>query len=497
MKILLVYPECPPTFWSFKYALKFIARKAAYPPLGLMTVAAMLPSGWERKLVDLNVGKLRDRDILWADYVFISAMMVQDVSVKEVLCRCKKLGRRVVAGGPLFTAGYAEYEGLVEHFVLNEAEITLPQFLQDLQGGTPKHIYTSLDAADMKKSPLPDRSLISKRHYGSMNIQYSRGCPFDCEFCNITSLFGRVPRTKTVEQLLAELDGIHALGWKGSVFIVDDNFIGNKRKLKDEVLPAIIGWMDSKKRPFTFITEASLNLSDDEELMEMMVRAGFDTVFIGIESPNAESLEECSKIANRNRDMVASVRKLQQSGLEVQGGFIVGFDRDPEQIFEMMIDFVQNSYIVTAMVGLLHALPDTRLYRRLKEEGRLLKEASGNNTDILINFVPTMDIKELVEGYKRVIGNIYSPKQFYRRARRFLREYRPSKGMHFHIRFNYLMALFKSILYIGILGRERFHYWGLVVWTLFRRPGMFHHAITLSIYGHHFRKVFKKTVLSC
>jgi len=366
MKILMVYPEYPPTFWSFKYALKFIAKKAAFPPLGLMTVSALLPPDWERKLVDLNVTKLRDSDILWADYVFISAMIVQDKSVMDVLRRCKSLSRKVVAGGPLFTTSSHEYQEIVDHFVLNEAEITFPSFLSDLKKGTPKHIYSSPGAADIMTSPLPDRSIISTRHYGSMNIQYSRGCPFDCEFCNITSLFGRVPRTKTVEQLVAELDDIYSLGWTGSIFIVDDNFIGNRRKLKSEVLPTIIDWMASKKRPFTFLTEVSLNLADDEELMELMVQAGFDTVFVGIESPNADSLDECSKIPNRNRDMVASVRRIQRAGLEVQGGFIMGFDSDPSQIFEMMIDFVQNSYIVTAMVGLLHALPETRLYTRLK-----------------------------------------------------------------------------------------------------------------------------------
>lgn len=491
MKALLVYPEYPVTFWSFKYALKFISRKASFPPLGLMTMAAMLPKDWDIKLVDMNVTKLRDKDVLWADCVFISAMIVQEGSARDVLARCRALGRKVVAGGPLFSNAHEEFVGLVDHFVLNEAEETLPAFLADLAAGTPSHIYASAVLADMTTSPKPRRDLISTRHYGAMNIQYSRGCPFDCEFCNITTMFGRVPRTKSAAQMIAELDDIRALGWKGCVFIVDDNFIGNKAKLKREILPAMINWMERNAHPFTFMTEASINLADDDELLRLMVAAGFDTVFVGIESPNEESLAECDKHANKGRDMVASIHKLQRAGIEVQGGFIVGFDNDPPAIFESMVSFIQESSVVTAMVGLLTALPNTKLHARMEREGRLLDASSGNNTDFTMNFRPSMDVESLIKGYEKILLGIYSPKNYYRRVKSFLRNYRPSHKKLFHIRYNYLMALPKSILHIGVLGRERFQYWRLFFWTILHRPGLFHHAITLSIYGFHFRKMVR------
>ena len=459
--------------------------------MGLLTVAAMLPEEWELRLADMNVRKLRDKDILWADYVFVSAMIVQAGSVRKVLERCKSLGRKTVAGGPLFTTGHEEYTGVVDHFVLNEAEETLPAFLSDLKKGTPARMYTSAEWADLDTSPVPRRDLIKSRDYGAMNIQYSRGCPFDCEFCNITSLFGRVPRTKTKEQLIAELDSIHALGWKGCVFIVDDNFIGNKVKLKREILPAMIEWMVRNNYPFAFTTEASINLADDDELMGLMVQAGFDTVFVGIESPNEDSLDECGKRANKGRDMIASIRKMQQFGLEVQGGFIVGFDNDPPDIFDRMISFIQDSSVVTAMVGMLNALPSTKLYNRLAKEGRLLKRASGNNTDFSINFIPSMDYDRLLVGYKRVMQNIYSPQQYYKRVRTFLQNYRPGDKMKFHVRYNYVLALPKSIIRIGIFGKERVQYWKLFFWSLFRRPKLFPLAITFSIYGFHFRKMVK------
>jgi radical SAM superfamily enzyme YgiQ (UPF0313 family) len=494
MKVLLVYPEHPITFWSFKYALHFISRKASYPPLGLLTIASMLPDEWEVRLLDMNVRRLRDKDILWADHVYVSAMIVQTESVKEVLQRCRSLGRRVVAGGPLFTTGHEEFADMVDHFVLGEAEETLPLFLADLEKGTPAWLYTPTATVDVAVSPVPRRDLLKKGDYGAMNIQYSRGCPFDCEFCNITTLFGRVPRTKTREQMLAELDSIYALGWKGGVFIVDDNFIGNKVKLKREILPAMIEWMERHKYPFTFNTEASINLADDEELMQLMVQAGFDTVFVGIESPNEDSLNECGKNANKGRDMIASIRKMQRFGLEVQGGFIVGFDSDPPEIFDRMVSFIQESSVVTAMVGMLNALPNTKLFNRLRKEGRLLKGGTGNNTDFSMNFIPSMDYDTLIRGYKNIMQNIYSPSLYYKRVITFLRNYRPGDKRVFHLRHNYIMALPKSVLWIGILGKERFHYWKLFFWTLFRRPRMFPYAITLSIYGYHFRKMVNALV---
>ena len=496
MKILLVYPKYPDTFWSFKYALKFISKKASLPPLGLLTIASMLPAEWEKKLVDMNVKPLKDKDLLCADYVFISAMSIQKESVKTVLSRCRSLGVKVVAGGPLFTSFHEEFEGDVDHFVLDEAEITLPPFLDDFKKGQAKHLYTSKQRADMKNIPTPLWELIDIKKYASMNIQYSRGCPFDCDFCNITVLYGRVPRTKEKEQVIEEMESLYRRKWKGGLFFVDDNFIGNKLKLKKEILPSIIEWMKSRNYPFSLSTEVSINLSDDVELMQMMVRAGFDTVFIGIETPNEESLAECSKIQNRNRDLIACVKKIQHSGLEVQAGFIVGFDKDPVSIFERLIGFIQESGIATAMVGLLNAPHGTKLYHRLKEEGRLLSAASGDNTDFSINFKPKMSHETLISGYKKVVHTIYSPKHYYARVKKFLKEYKPVKVKTFHFRLSHLKAGFKSVFRLGIIGRERFHYWKLFFWSLFRRPRLFPLAITLTIYGFHFRKIFKRNLSS-
>ncbi len=491
MKILLVYPQYPETFWSFKHALKFISKKAAYPPLGLLTVAAMLPKEWEKKLVDMNVTDLSDRDIRWADYVFISAMAVQKDSVKCVLRKCQRLDAKVVAGGPLFTTEHEEFDG-VDHFVLNEAEITLPLFLEDLKNGQAKHIYTSDTWPDITTTPVPSWELVDMRKYSSMSTQYSRGCPFNCEFCDIALLNGRVPRTKDKDQLLRELDALYNRGWRSSVFIVDDNFIGNKRKLRTEILPAIADWMKKKGRPFSLITEASVNLSDDEELVRLMVEAGFDSVFIGIETTNQESLSECGKLQNKNRDLVDSVKKLQNYGLQVYGGFIVGFDNDPPSIFESQINFIQRSGIVTAMVGLLNAPPGTRLFRRLKKENRLTRAFSGDNTDCSINFIPKMGYGTLINGYRKLIKTIYTPKQYYERIKTFLQEYKPLRGRPLRPQLAHLEAFIRSIWVLGIKEKGRQYYWRLLAWTLARRPQSLPMAITLAIYGFHFRKITER-----
>ncbi|HHU63628.1 MAG TPA: DUF4070 domain-containing protein [Clostridiales bacterium] len=490
MKVLLVYPECPTTFWSFKYALDFISKKASFPPLGLLTVAAMLPKHWELKLVDMNVRHLRDEDIKWADYVFISAMLVQRKSVKSVVQRCKGLGVKTVAGGPLFTTDYENFPE-IDHLILNEAELTLPQFLEDISKGKCKRIYTSDQWADIRKTPVPLWRLIDMKDYPSMNIQYSRGCPYNCEFCDIITLYGRQPRTKDKEQIIKELEVLYNHGWRGQIFFVDDNFIGNKRKLKQELLPYLIEWMESKNYPFIFSTEASVDLSDDDHLLSLMRKAGFSTVFMGIETPNEESLDECSKVQNKNRDLIKCIEKIRKYGMHVQGGFIVGFDNDPVTIFERLINFIQESGIVVAMVGLLNAPRGTRLYHRLAKEGRLLKDMTGDNTDFTMNFIPKMEYGELMKGYKRLINTIYSPEKYYERVIRFLKDYTPRKFKSYHLKFNYLMAFFKSIIYIGTIGRERIYYWKLFFWSLFKRPRVLPFAIMFSIYGFHFRKVFK------
>jgi len=488
MKILLVYPHYPDTFWSFRHALKFIDRKASFPPLGLLTVAAMLPVEWEKRLVDMNVRALSDEELAWADYVFISAMTIQRNSAQEIIARCRRMGVKSVAGGPLFTACHEDFPD-VDHLVLGEAELTLPPFLADVLRGEPRHLYADEQWANLADTPIPLWGLIDVGNYAAMNIQYCRGCPFDCEFCDITALFGRKPRSKTREQLIAELESLYVRGWRGAIFFVDDNFIGDKGKLKREILPAIIDWMERKGRPFYFYTEASIDLADDPQLMELMVRAGFEEVFIGIETPNEESHAESGKMQNKNRDLLASVKFIQRSGLQVHGGFIVGFDSDPPSIFDRQILFIQESGIVTAMVGLLSAIRGTRLHQRLSREGRLLGEGAGNNTAIDLNFVPRMKTDELINGYRTILDTIYSPKNYYQRVIRLLGEYRPLHLGKFHLQPGYVGALFKSVLFLGLIGRERYHFWKLFFWSLARRPRLFPLAITYAIYGFHFRKV--------
>ncbi|NQS98894.1 MAG: DUF4070 domain-containing protein [candidate division Zixibacteria bacterium] len=489
MKILLVYPEYPDTFWGFKHALKFISRKASFPPLGLLTVAQMLPNKWEKKLVDMTLENLSDKDIEWADYVFISAMSIQKESTKRVIAKCKHLRTKIVAGGPFFTTEYEDFDD-VDYLVLGEAEITLPPFLKDLEYGCPKHIYVSDKFADIKKTSPPLWELAKMKKYASMCVQYSRGCPFNCDFCDVTMLFGRKLRVKTILQIIAELENLYSRGWRGEVFIVDDNFIINKSELKKEVLPTLIEWMKKRKYPFSFITQASINLSDDEELMRLMVQAGFNSVFVGVETPNEESLAECGKLQNKNRDLVACVNKIQRSGLEVQGGFILGFDSDPPSIFEKLIEFVQKSGIVTAMVGLLNAPRGTKLHQRLEKENRLTKDISGDNTDFTINFIPKMDYESLINGYKHVLSTIYSPKYYYKRVSILLKSFKPLPKKKYQFHFYHIGAFFKSIWFLGIKEKGRIYYWKLFFWSLIRCPKLFPLAITFTIYGFHFRKIF-------
>ena len=492
MNILLVYPEFPDTFWSFKHALKFIRKKSSSPPLGLLTVAAMLPGTWEKRLVDLNIQKFRDQDLEWADMIFISAMTVQRSSVNEFLKRARAAGKTIVAGGPLFTAepdGFPE----VDHLILNEAEITLPLFLSDLGRGKPGRVYQTDEFADMTQTPVPMWELIDLRHYDSLSLQFTRGCPYNCDFCNVTALLGHRMRYKTTQQLIDELDKIYALGWRRGIFIVDDNFIGNKRILKQEVLPALVEWRKGKKGCL-FITEASINLSDDDELIELMVRAGFTQVFVGIETPDDMALAECSKSQNRNRDLVSSVKKLQRMGLQVMGGFIVGFDSDDETIFDRMISFIQATGIVTAMVGLLQAPVGTQLYQRMLREGRISNAYSGDNVDGETNIIPKMDPKILKNGYRKILDSIYSGKGFYERVKTFLTNYHPARHP-VTLQWREIAALLSSIFEIGIKSKERKHYWSLFFWTLFHHPRKFPLAITFTIYGYHFKKVNELHVL--
>jgi radical SAM superfamily enzyme YgiQ (UPF0313 family) len=493
MNILLISPKFPDTFWSFKYALKFIRKKAAYPPLGLLTVAGMLPDEYNKRLLDVNVDALCDGDLAWADIAFIGAMAIQRDSVKQIIARCREADLKVVAGGPLFTAEPEAFEE-VDHLVLDEAELTLPSFLEDLKIGHLKKTYRASGFCDLHHTPSPTWDLINMKKYASMSIQFSRGCPFNCDFCNVTVLFGHIPRLKTAQQVIAELDQLYDAGWRGDIFFVDDNFIGNKRYLKARLLPALIEWRKDKKG-CVFFTEASINLADDNELMELMAKAGFDSVFVGIESPNDESLTECQKIQNKNRNLLNDVKTMQRAGLQVQGGFIVGFDSDTPSTFQQLIDFIQNSGIVTAMVGLLQAPPGTRLFERLKKGNRLRATTiSGDNVDGTTNINPRMGLDQLMNGYRQVMGHIYSPRHYYRRVRVFLKEFGNSKT-HTRIDLQRFLALFRTSIRLGILGKERFQYWYLMTWTLVRKPRLIPLTITLAIYGHHFRRICEKHIL--
>src|SRR3989344_736033 len=495
MKILLLWPKFPATFWSFKSALPFIAKKAAFPPLGLLTVASLLPQKWEKKLIDLNVEKLQDKDILWADLVFISAMAIQKDSVLELIGTIKKFGKKIAAGGPLFTTDYEDFSKNIDYFVLDEGEVTLPLFLADLKRRALKKIYRSNIKPDIKTTPRPAWELIKFKHYASMCVQYSRGCPFNCEFCDIVFLNGRIPRTKDKEQILAELDALYERGWREGVFFVDDNFIGNKMTLKKEILPAITRWQEERRYPFSFNTQVSINLSDDEELMDLMTKAGFNSVFVGIETVENESLKECQKSQNLDRDLLIAVRRIQKYGFQGQPGFILGFDNDTSSIFNRMADYIQKSKITMAMVGLLQAMPKTRLWQRLKEEKRLLGRASGN-TDGTLNFIPKMNHQFLVSEYKKLVKHIYAPKQYSQRLISFLKEYQPKRLKRYQVNFNDFSALLKSFWILGIREKERFYFWKVFFWCLFKRPKTLPTAVRLAIFGFHFRKVSENNKLN-
>ena len=489
MKVLLVYPEFPDTYWSFRHALSFEGKRSAFPPLGLLTVSAMLPKSWERRLVDMNVRALKATDIKWADVVFASAMLVQKDSLKRVVAMCNAAGTRVVVGGPYVTTTLEELKG-ADHVVLGEAEETLPQLVSDLERGEAKPVYNAPERPQLALTPIPDFGLADMRRYSAMSVQYSRGCPFNCEFCDIIEIYGRVPRTKSNEQMLAELDVLKESGWRGTVFIVDDNFIGNKKNVK-LMLPHLAEWQERNGRPFTFITEASVNLAEDNKLLDLMRQSGFNRAFLGIETPVEASLKEAQKGQNTRRDLLESVKKIQSYGIEVMAGFIVGFDNDPEDIFERMTHFIRESAIPLAMVGLLTALPNTQLWRRLSGEGRLLGESGGNNTHSDLNFIPRMDSTRLVEGYKSILRSIYDTREYYDRALECLK--RVSQPGPKSQRRNSLIrdasALARITLRLGVRDRDRLEFWRFMTQTLAHHRGAFADSMRLAAMGYHFRKL--------
>jgi len=487
MKVLLINPEFPDTYWSFRHALPFEGKRCAFPPLGLLTVSALLPPSWERRLIDLNVESLKTSDIDWADMVFATAMLVQKESLKKVVNRCKKRGKRVVVGGPYITTTIEELPD-ADHIFIGEAETTLPQFVKDLANGDAKRSYQAVEKPPLSATPLAHFHLANLKRYSAMCVQYSRGCPFSCEFCDIIEIYGRVPRTKSNQQMLAEFQALLDLNWRGSVFIVDDNFIGNKKNVR-QLLPALAEWQKRNGYPFSLLTESSVNLADDVPLLESMRDAGFRRVFLGIETPVKESLEEAQKSQNRG-NLLESVSKIQSYGMEVMAGFIVGFDNDPEDIFERQIDFIRNSAIPLAMVGLLNALPDTQLWRRLEREGRLLGEASGNNTNCYLNFKTRMDPAVLIQGYQSIMRTIYSPREYYQRAlesmKRTAQEFVEPQHYHF---VSAVAAFARVLLRLGVFDRERREFWRFFTQTMREDRAKIAESLRLAAMGYHFRKL--------
>lgn len=491
----MIYPEYPETFWSFRKVLPFTGKKAVFPPLGLLTVANMLPAGWEKKVIDLNISRLKDSHLQWADMVMVSAMLVQEESAQEVIRRAKAFGKTVVAGGPMFTNQEEETEG-VDYFVLGEAEVTLPRFLEDLAAGRAQHRYEQDGVwPSLEETPLPDWSLISLDNYTTMAIQNSRGCPHKCEFCDIRIMFGQKPRLKSGDKLVMELQHLYDAGWRGTIFIVDDNLIGNIPRIK-ATLPQVIDWQEKHEYPYKFMAEADIRMAEHPDLLELMSSANFYKVFIGIETPSQESLKECAKLQNVKVNPPKAVQTIMNYGMAVMIGVIVGFDADAERqdIFADHISYIQELGTPAAMVGLLSVLPKTDLEKRLRREGRLLERSCGENAAQL-TFVPRMPAEKLIAGYHRVLQTIYSPRAYYQRVEEFLKHYRPTvkKSMGRH-NLRDIRAFIYSVFKIGLFSRNSYHYWRLLTKVLLTKPKAFSETVELVIWGCHFQAVTQRIV---
>lgn len=484
MNCLLVYPNMPDTMYALRHFLSMTGKKAPFPPLGLMTVAAMLPSDWNLKLIDMNIEDLTPTDLAWADFVFLSAMNVQEESVRDIIARCVAANTKIVAGGPLFTHEYERFTD-VDYFILNEAEITLPRFLADLEKGEAKNIYKSPAFADVTATPLPRYDLVDMNHYMYAILQYSRGCPYLCDFCDVTALFGRKPRTKTPEQVIAELDLIRKHSRGNFVMFADDNLIGNKKILKLELLPALIEWQKTHKHGFYFATQVTINLADDQELMRLMSTAGFRNLFIGIETPQEESLKDSRKTQNLKRDMLATIHKLQNHGFLIYGGFILGFDSDTPASFDIITDFIQESGIAMPIVNILKAPPGTELFTRMKNEGRLIKDFAFEEGDTNIKTV--MDEAELLQGFIKVLDGIYSPENIYERLITFSKSFRypraalPIKSM---LGPREVLTALQILFNIGYRSPISAYYWKFLKWTWKNNKKYIENAIIQSLFMH-------------
>jgi radical SAM superfamily enzyme YgiQ (UPF0313 family) len=490
MNVLFVYPSYPDSFWTFEFSLKIIQRKAAYTPLGLLTVAAMVPGEWEKRFIDTNVKPLEDHDIRWADIVMISAVRLQRESTRELAGIIKKAGKKIIAGGPLFNHHHEDYPE-IDHFVLGECELVFPELIEDIKNNCLKKYYTSEEKPDLSLVPPPAWELINLFDYGTMSVQYSRGCPFDCDFCDIVLMYGRKPRTKTPEQFLGELEKLYRLGWRGSVFVVDDNILCQKKKLK-KLLAAVVQWQKKHHYPFNLITQASVDIAEDEELLSLMRDAFFTYVFIGFETTNIESLHECGKMHNTRYNYSEVVNILHAYGMQVMGGFIVGFDHDNEDIFQKQIDIIQDTGMPQAMVSILNAIPNTRLWERLKKENRLIENPTGENTDGTINFLPRMDINILKQGYRHVLETIYTRENYYKRMHDFLEVYTPHPQST--ASFNVVKALFRTIWYVGVVSPSRKYFWKLVFKTMVKKAKALPEILNMAVAGEHFITFTKDSV---
>lgn len=496
MKALLVYPEVPKdTYWSFSHTLKFINKKSAMPPLGLITLAALFPDGYDLKLVDMNIERLTENHIQWADTVFISAMIVQKESFEKVVGLCNRHGTPVVAGGPYATSSYQDIQG-VDHFVLGEAEPVFTDFLYDYEQGCAKKVYRCAEKPDLAQSVLPRFDLLKVNSYANMCVQYSRGCPFKCEFCDIWPIYGNKTRVKPAQKMIAELQAVFDRGWRGPVFVVDDNFIGNKHKAKSQLLPALIDWQQAHRHPFQLFTEASINMAEDPDLLTAMVAAGFDEVFIGIETPRRESLAEAGKNQNLKVDMLEAVRTIQRCGLEVNAGFILGFDHDTHEVFNDQAAFIQKAGIPKAMVGLLTALPGTRLYQRLQAEGRIVDQASGNNTHSMgTNFITKMDASQLISGYQKLLNQLYGKrlKTYFQRCNLLLDAMRERAVFNRKIGYQEIVVLIKSLVQQS-LRPYGLRYIRFVSRNFLKNRRLFPEAVRLALQGHHFYMITRQVL---
>jgi radical SAM superfamily enzyme YgiQ (UPF0313 family) len=475
-----------------QHALSIIGKRATIPPLGLITVAALLPQNWSFRLVDLNIEALTDPDILWADIVLVGGMRIQGPSIHEIITRAKKLGRKTVVGGPAPTTAPEEYLDADVRF-LGEAELKAERLIAAILDPRPGTlIEAGEERPELSKVPVPRYDLLDATAYRTMSLQYSRGCPFRCEFCDIIEIFGRRPRVKSEAQVFDELDCLYRLGYRGSLFFVDDNFIGNKPAVK-KLLPNLSRWQAERSFPFSFYTEASLNLAEDVQLMSAMVDAGFSSVFLGIESPSTDSLAGTGKTQNLRRELSESVQIINGHGLEVMGGFIVGFDEDSEGVFQAQNEFIQASPIALAMVGLLMALPGTALSRRLQREGRLRTDAGGDQF-ARPNFEPAMDEATLLRGYATLMASIYSPESYYQRCTNFL-ETAPKGSVRKHVALKDVRVLFRTFFYVGVLSPRRWRYWRLLATALRKARHNFAQAVAHAVQGEHLIRYTQEELL--